>query len=124
VTVSYTPFDLPKTLTQAAVTVTFGYDGDQKRIRKTTPYAETLYFGELYERVAKKSPGVTTEHRFYIHSPERVVAVVTRGGDSPGTLYVHTDHLGSVDALTNETGLVVERGHRKLDGGLRWASAG
>jgi RHS repeat-associated protein len=109
VTVSYTPFDLPKTLTQAAVTVTFGYDGDQTRIRKTTPYAETLYFGELYERVAKKVPAVMTEHRYYIHSPERVVAVVTRGGNEPGTLYVHTDHLGSVDALTNETGLVVER---------------
>ena len=41
--------------------------------------------------------------------PERVVAVVTRGGKEPGTLYLHTDHLGSVDALTNEKGAVVER---------------
>jgi hypothetical protein len=41
--------------------------------------------------------------------PERVVAVVTRGGKEPGTLSVHTDHLGSVDALTNDKGTVVER---------------
>ena len=38
-----------------------------------------------------------------------MVAVVTRGGKEPGTLYLHTDHLGSVDALTNEKGTVVER---------------
>jgi hypothetical protein len=37
------------------------------------------------------------EHRYCIHSPERVVAVVTRGGNAPGTLYLHVDHLGSVD---------------------------
>jgi hypothetical protein len=38
-----------------------------------------------------------------------VVAVVTRGGDTPGTLYVHVDHLGSVDALTNASGGIEER---------------
>jgi len=42
-------------------------------------------------------------------SPERVIAVVTRGGDKPGALYVHTDNLGSVDALTNAAGGVEER---------------
>ena len=36
-----------------------------------------------------------TEHRYFIHAPERVVAVVTRGGKEPGTLYLHTDHLRS-----------------------------
>jgi RHS repeat-associated protein len=108
VTVSYTPFDLPRSITQGASSVTFGYDGDEQRIRKTTPDEETLYFGDLYERVTRKSPP-STSHRYYIRSPERVVAVVTRGGDKPGTLFVHVDHLGSVDVLTNEAGGVEER---------------
>ncbi|XXT19469.1 RHS repeat-associated core domain-containing protein [Sorangium sp. So ce429] len=108
VTVSYTPFDLPATITRGASTVSFAYDGDQQRIRKTTPDEETLYFGDLYQRVTDMAAG-TVEHRYNVHSPERVVAIVTRGGAEPGTRYVHVDHLGSVDALTGEDGEVVER---------------
>jgi RHS repeat-associated protein len=110
-TVSYTPFDLPKTITTGAQTVAaFGYDGDEKRVRKATPGQETIYFGELYEHVTDlTAPGTAGVDRFYVRSPERVVAVVTRGGPQAGTLYVHPDHLGSVETLTNNTGVVVEK---------------
>ncbi|AUX30840.1 MULTISPECIES: RHS repeat-associated core domain-containing protein [Sorangium] len=107
-TVRYTPFDLPERITQGASTVTFGYDGDQQRIRKTTPEQETLYFDDLYERITKAASG-TVEHRYHVRSPERVVVIVTRGGSDAGTRYVHVDHLGSVDALTDEDGDVIER---------------
>ncbi|WP_437480469.1 RHS repeat-associated core domain-containing protein [Sorangium sp. So ce1014] len=107
-TVRYTPFDLPERITQGTSTITFAYDGDQQRIRKTTPDKETLYFDDLYERVTGAASG-TVEHRYHIHSPERVVAIVTRGGSDDGTRYVHVDHLGSVDALTDEDGDVIER---------------
>jgi RHS repeat-associated protein len=105
--VTYTAFDLPATVTQGASTFSFGYDGDEKRIRKTTPEEETLYFGELYERVTSASAPV--EHRYYVRSPERVVAIVTRGGDTPGTHYLHADNLGSTDVVTDEAGNVLER---------------
>ncbi|MGK3966026.1 RHS repeat-associated core domain-containing protein [Sorangium sp. So ce118] len=108
VRVSYTPFDLPATIMRGASAVSFAYDGDQQRIRKTTPDEETLYFGDLYERVTDMATGAV-EHRYNVHSPERVVAIVTRGGAEPGTRYVHVDHLGSVDALTGEDGEVTER---------------
>src|SRR5262249_10955757 len=109
-TVRYTPFDLPKTITNGAGTTTFAYDGDEQRIRKTTPTQETIYFGDLYEHVSDPtSPWVPGVDQFYVHSPERVVAVVTRGGTHPGTLYVHVDHLGSVESLTNENGTAVEK---------------
>ncbi|MGK3998677.1 RHS repeat-associated core domain-containing protein [Sorangium sp. So ce1024] len=107
-TVRYTPFDLPERITQGASTVTFAYDGDQRRIRKTTPEKETIYFGELYERVTDAASG-TVAHRYHVHSPERVVAIVTRGGADDGTRYVHVDHLGSIDVLTDEDGDVIER---------------
>ncbi|MGK3998679.1 RHS repeat domain-containing protein [Sorangium sp. So ce1024] len=107
-TVRYTPFDLPERITQGARTVTFDYDGDQQRIRKTTPEKETIYFGDLYERVTNAASGAV-EHRYHVHSPERVVAIVTRGGSDDGTRYVHVDHLGSVDTLNDEDGDVIER---------------
>jgi hypothetical protein len=85
--VRFAPFDLPKEITRGTTdTVSFAYDGDAQRIRKTTPEAETLYFGDLYERVTQAASG-TTEHRYYVHSPERTVAVVARGGADPGIRY-------------------------------------
>jgi RHS repeat-associated protein len=110
-TIAYAPFDLPKTITQSAGSITFAYDGDESRIRKTTPTEETLYFGDLYQRDTLSS--APSAHRYYVRSPERVVAVVTVGGTTPGTLYVHVDHLGSVDVLTDASGNVVE--HRSYD---------
>jgi RHS repeat-associated protein len=107
VTITYTAFDLPRTVTQAGGTISFGYDGDERRVRKTTSAEETLYFGDLYERVTDASAKVA--HRYHIFSPERVIAIVTRGGNAPGTLYLHADHLGSVDAVTNDAGSVEER---------------
>jgi RHS repeat-associated protein len=112
-TLTYTPFDLPKTITQSAGTgtVTFGYDGDEMRILKSTPTEETLYFGDFYQRdTVTNAPAA---HRYFVHSPERAVAVVTVGGTTPGALYVHVDHLGSVDVLTDVNGNAVE--HRSYD---------
>ncbi|MEO7329303.1 MAG: FG-GAP-like repeat-containing protein, partial [Minicystis sp.] len=109
--VTYTAFDLPAKLTQGVKSFSFGYDGDEKRIRKTTPEEETLYFQDLYERVTSASAPVA--HRYYVRSPERVIAIVTRGGAEPGTRYLHADNLGSTDAVTDEGGNVLE--HRSYD---------
>jgi RHS repeat-associated protein len=121
-TVTYTAFDLPKTIGGA----TFDYDGAQRRIRKTTAQAETVYVGELFERVTPTGGG-PAERRYYVSSPERVVAVVTRAGmGAPETSYLHADHLGSTDAVTDATGKVVERRRYDAFGGLAvvWKAAG
>ncbi|MFT3765275.1 MAG: FG-GAP-like repeat-containing protein [Minicystis sp.] len=103
--VTYTAFDLPKTIGG----VTLEYDGARRRVRKTTAEAETIYVGELFERVTPMAGG-PVERRYYIRSPERVVAVVTRLGTAAGTpVYLHTDNIGSVDAITDATGKVIER---------------
>jgi hypothetical protein len=103
-------------------TITFAYDGDEQRIRKTTPDQETLYFGDLYERVTEMASG-TTAHRYYVHSPERAVAIVTRGGTEPGTRYLHVEHLGSVDGFTlpaaTHTGVQDRRGRGAIGRGCR-----
>ncbi len=113
VTIAYTPFDLPKAITRPGSTVSFGYDGDQQRIRKISAASETIYFEDLYERIENKATGAK-DHRFYVHSPERAIAVVTRGGAEPGTKFLHVDHLGSVETVTNESGAQTEK--RSYDG--------
>jgi len=47
-TITYIAFDLPRTFTldQSGV-VTLDYDGNQRRIRKTTPEQQTVYVGDL-----------------------------------------------------------------------------
>jgi YD repeat-containing protein len=78
-TIKYTTFDLPKTFTLdgGAGTIDLDYDGNQERVRKSAPKAETVYFGSLYERVTKFNSGEVT-HRYYVYSSERLVATVTR----------------------------------------------
>jgi len=108
--ITYTAFDLPKTFTldQGGV-VTLDYDGNQRRIRKTTPEQQTVYVGDLYERVTDLLTGAV-EHRYYVHGAERAVAMVRPEAAPPErTLYVHVDQLGSLEALTNEAGTVVEQ---------------
>ncbi|WP_207217691.1 MULTISPECIES: FG-GAP-like repeat-containing protein [Sorangium] len=104
--IRYTAFDLPASITLAGGTgtVDLDYDGDQRRIRKTTPMEQTVYAGDLYERVTDLATGVV-EHRYTVRSSERAVAVVTkRAGGEARTLYIHVDHLGSVDLLTEGRG--------------------
>ena len=100
-TISYTAFDLPKAFTlDQAGPVTLDYDGNQQRIRKTTPTQETVYVGDLYERVSDLATGAV-EHRYIVHGPERAVAIVRPGASPPDrALYLHVDHLGSVEAIT------------------------
>ncbi len=126
VSITYTPFDLPRTITQPGKSVSFGYDGDEQRIRKTTSTTETLYFEDLYERIENKSNGAM-EHRYSVHSPERVIAIVTRGGNEPGTKYLHVDHLGSTETITNDVGVVVEKRSFDAFGARRnplWGASG
>jgi RHS repeat-associated protein len=106
VSITYTAFDLPKTITQGAKVVSFGYDGDEQRIRKTTATSETLYFDDLFEQVTR---GIVKEFCYYVHSPERAIAIVTRGGAEPGTKYLHVDHLGSTETVTDIKGSQVEK---------------
>ena len=67
----------------------------------------TLYGAVLYER---RHAGAATEHTHHVQANGRTVATVKREGTSPTntTRYLHKDHLGSVVAITGETGAIVE----------------
>jgi RHS repeat-associated protein len=122
VEVKYTAFDLP---TSIGSDVTLDYDGDGQRVRKTTPTGETIYAGGLFERVTPAGGGPVVR-RYYVHSPERAIAVVTRVEAAGTTAYLHADNLGSTDAITDATGQVVERHSYDAFGaaGPVWKAAG
>ncbi len=64
--------------------------------------------GGIYERVTK--PSGTIEHKHSILAGGETVAIRTlRSNGTNDTRYLQKDHLGSVDALTNEAGSVVAK---------------
>ncbi|MBK9261553.1 MAG: hypothetical protein IPM54_17325 [Polyangiaceae bacterium] len=108
-TFEYRAFDLPKQINwQNSDVTTFDYDGNRRRIRKTSGVVESIFMDDLYERVTNFQTSVV-EHRYHVRSSERTVAVVTRSSAGKKTQFLHTDHLGSVDVVSNENGGVDER---------------
>ncbi|MDI1447300.1 RHS repeat-associated core domain-containing protein [Polyangium sp. 6x1] len=108
-TITYTAFDQPKEFTakDGAAAVLLDYGGDGMRIRKSTPDAVTIYVGGLYERITRSTGEV--EHRYYVHGPERPIAVVTKKAGGVEARYLHVDALGSVDVVTDSLGQNPER---------------
>jgi len=68
--------------------------------------AETVYLGGVYELDTK---GNAIVERFYVHNDERAFAVVERLATGDAWRYVHTDHLGSVDVITDSGGQEIDR---------------
>src|SRR5262249_44235777 len=105
----------------SAATYTYTYNPDHQRVKLLTQLATgtqtTIYLhpggsGTLfYEKEIKSDSSV--ENRHYVQAGGFLVGVyVTRSsygpGDGPQMLYYHRDHLGSITAISNEAGAVVE----------------
>jgi RHS repeat-associated protein len=68
----------------------------------------TIYVGGLFEKVTK--PSGVIEYKHSIMAGREAVAIRTlRSNSADDTRYLHKDHLGSVDAITNESGTVLLR---------------
>ncbi|NOK20731.1 FG-GAP-like repeat-containing protein [Corallococcus carmarthensis] len=102
--VTFNSFGLPITINS----VSFSYDAHKRRIRKAdSGGSSTIYVPEYYER---RITGGQETHVFYIHGANQVVAqmqsTLTNGTLSPSRFYLHTDHLGSTESVTDETGQI------------------
>lgn len=93
----------------------FWYGPGRERIRQFaqksgTTSENTLYVGGLYEKFTRTVSGApTTEYVHYVRGGDQAIAVVKRISGTLQTRYLHRDHLGSVVALTDAAGAVVER---------------
>ena len=83
-------------------TVTFAYDGDGDRVKKTRGASTTYYFGDAYEQ--RNGTGII--HLFA--NGKRLASI-----RSDGNQYYHGNHLGSASVITDQNGRS-ERNHRIL----------
>lgn len=111
---AYTSFNLPSAITQSTATASFTYDADHARATQVAGGETTVYLnprwddGIHFEKTTKASGLI--EHRHYLYAGNTPIALyTTRSDNTSSTRYLHKDHLGSVDAITSETGALAER---------------
>ena len=132
--VTYTAFnkvnDIEQTLNGIAKKIEFSYGAGHarklSRLFESGTKKETNYYtGSNYEVNKNQSSGVE-KHYHYISAPSGLAAVFISSGSTTGDLYfVHTDYLGSVVGLSNQSGYIAEEyaydawGNRRSPG--NWA---
>ena len=104
---TYTSFLQPSTVVEGVYNLTYTYADDEHRIKSVMKVnASTIntryYFGE-YE---KDVTGTTTRYLHYVSNGERLIAIVERQGTTDTYHYTYTDHLGSINTITNSSGTV------------------
>ncbi|MBI3775046.1 MAG: hypothetical protein HY273_05750, partial [Gammaproteobacteria bacterium] len=118
-TLTYTSFNLPKSVTLGTVSQSYYYDPEHVRFAMTEGTAnKTVYLNPRWDagtHFEKETKGTIDEYKHFIYAGGKPVAmyVVKRDNtakiNSTYTRYLHTDHLGSVDVITKEDGAVAER---------------
>jgi len=111
-TFSYFSFNKPQSIANATARSDFAYDAEHNRLAHISVIGgvttSTLFIGSLYERITSASGA---RHKHYVNAGNSLIAICS-GDDSAvaaRTHYVHKDHLGSIESLTDEVGQVVER---------------
>ena len=103
---TWTVDNLPASLGSSQGSSTFSYGPDRARYQQTATYngstATTTYIGGLFEVVATAT---STDYRHNIIADGQVIAVHTidQSGNAT-TSYLHYDHLGSIDTITDDQG--------------------
>lgn len=115
---AWTSFDKLAQLTPSEGEPTlFEYDADQQRVRRHDLDAQldTIVAFGFYERDRETTDeGKREIHRHHVFGRDRIVAELAIEIDPEGivserTRYLHDDHLGSLDVVTDEQGAVVQR---------------
>jgi RHS repeat-associated protein len=120
---TYFSFNKPLQISQSGTTYqNFLYDGEHARIWKAAPEGGTLYFDAFGMHVEW-----LTNNTWYDYISANGAMVAMRVSDAntgatTATRYFHTDNLGSIAVITDETGAVVPNGRQGYDawGKRRW----
>ncbi len=106
--ITYTAFNKVETITENNTVAVFKYGPDQERRKMTIEGSGTtitrIYIGN-YEKEVNNG---NTRELHYIGAGGEIVAIYEKTGTSGAMFYVHPDHLGSLNVVTNEEGSIVE----------------
>ncbi len=112
---TWTGWNMPQTLTQAGQTTDWSYGPEHERYKMTTPGRTTWYMnpsvhqGGHYEETRYASEIVETRYTLY-GGGQPIGEVLNFGDAAPAqTRYFHSDHQGSITAVTNSDGAVLTR---------------
>ena len=113
-TLTWTGFNKPATVVDAATRTAFVHGPDRARIRQTRTQGATtttiVYVASQFEQV--RETGEATKFVHYIFAGSQRIAIRTTDNAPTPTdrvRYLHQDHLGSVDTITDAAGRAVER---------------
>jgi RHS repeat-associated protein len=108
---TYAGFDAPVTVTNQAGTTTFQFDSENQRVIQSAPEGTTYYIraqGVLTEyylpKATDQDPTPSQSWRSYVMVEGRMVDVVQSPGSGAPNLYLHSDHLGSITADSDDQG--------------------
>ena len=118
--ITYTSFNKPKRIDKGGTWVEFTYGADRGRIKQIDDTGRTLVYvagaGARYEKETLTNG--TTRHLHYIAAGGAVVSIYQSQGQVSGgnetavaekETYLHRDHLGSIAAITSDSGAVLEQ---------------
>ena len=102
-------------LGSVGATTTYGYDAFGSRVFQTTATSTTIYPFKWYSVASSTGSGAqyatTTE---YVFNGDALLSTIDQqfatgvATGTPQTLYIHPDHLGSTNVVTNASGTVVQ----------------
>ncbi|MBB3059200.1 FG-GAP-like repeat-containing protein, partial [Microbulbifer rhizosphaerae] len=110
-TLVYTTFDKPETITKGGHTTEFRYGPDRSRYLRidtdsSNNTTETRYIGNV-EKITK-SDGSREIKRYLPGGAIVTLSTESDGSTSRTSRYLHKDHLGSVDVITDKSGTVIQ----------------
>jgi RHS repeat-associated protein len=112
VNIGYSATNRVQSLTKGADSLALWYnDANQRSLSKhyvNGTLTATHYYDGLFEAIIQVSSPQTVRYIHYIPGGEGIVAILNTVNDVDSMYYLHTDHLGSYDKITNQAGTVVE----------------
>lgn len=112
-TVTWSSYNYPTTINQSGGnTSTFYYGADRNRYRQVSVDGgvtedRVSVGGGTFEKLVR---GSTIEYRHFVTAGDKAVAIVKRSAQTGDEkYYLHADHLGSTDVISNQAGSLVVR---------------
>ncbi len=105
----FTPFNKVETITEGANNYKIEYYPNQQKAATTLTHNNTVIEHKYYAGKAFEWETVNDKKYYYVYAEGQPIAVfIQDGDDSPVPYLILTDHLGSVDLITDRYGNVVD----------------